>query len=208
MRAIASYHQNTPGEIKQYPVKLEDLLEDHRFPKPMRHLRQIFIDPMTGSRDWGLIEEGGRIIGVYSQSEAVPHKRANFPLAFEVFKEAKSYQEWKFRSVLGATVATSNAAPVAGVAIANPVADAPVNAAEPPKQPVPVSGGNETPQLPTAEAASASSNCQYQYVIDRQGCQNACTVYAAPGCSACLRSALARLAACRRGDALPALATP
>ena len=31
-RAITSYYERTPGSVKRYPMKLEDLLQDPRFP--------------------------------------------------------------------------------------------------------------------------------------------------------------------------------
>jgi len=50
-----------------------------RYPTPRRHLRRLFIDPITGKADWGLVTapEGG-IMGIYSQSDREPQKRANF----------------------------------------------------------------------------------------------------------------------------------
>ena len=41
-QAIASYYEQSPG-AKQYPRKLEELLQDNRFPKPKRHLSLIHI---------------------------------------------------------------------------------------------------------------------------------------------------------------------
>ena len=49
--AIASYYNKSPG-AKVYPRKLEDLLEDTRFPMPQHHLRRVYNDPMTGKADW------------------------------------------------------------------------------------------------------------------------------------------------------------
>lgn len=55
------------------------MLLDKRYPTPRRHLRRLFVDPITGKTDWGLVNapEGG-IMGVYSLSEREPMKRANF----------------------------------------------------------------------------------------------------------------------------------
>ena len=76
--AIGSYVQAQPRPA-QYPMTLEDLLLDKRFPAPRRHLRRVFVDPVTGKSEWGLVRapEGG-IMGVYSLSEREPLKRANF----------------------------------------------------------------------------------------------------------------------------------
>jgi type II secretory pathway pseudopilin PulG len=77
-QAIRSYVQSGP-RAGQYPVALEDLLQDSRYPTPRRHLRRLFVDPITGNVDWGLVTapEGG-IMGVYSLSDREPLKRASF----------------------------------------------------------------------------------------------------------------------------------
>jgi type II secretory pathway pseudopilin PulG len=77
-QAIRSYLQAGP-KIGQYPATLEDLLLDRRYPTIRRHLRRVFVDPITGKADWVLISapEGG-IMGVSSRSEREPLKRANF----------------------------------------------------------------------------------------------------------------------------------
>jgi hypothetical protein len=51
--AIGLYYQRTPGAIKRYPERLEDLLEDRRYLTTARYLRQIYRDPMTGKTQWG-----------------------------------------------------------------------------------------------------------------------------------------------------------
>jgi type II secretory pathway pseudopilin PulG len=96
-RAITAYYEQGPAGVKQFPAKLEDLLQDRRFPTTRRHLRKVFADPMTGKRDWGLVRgPGGSITGVFSNSEAVPIKRAEFPAAYKQFESAKSYRDWRF----------------------------------------------------------------------------------------------------------------
>jgi len=56
-KAIMSYYNNPLTGIRQYPEKLDDLLEDKRGAVPIRHLRKIFIDPMTLTDEWGLVIE-------------------------------------------------------------------------------------------------------------------------------------------------------
>ncbi len=56
-KAIMSYYNNQLTGVRQYPESLEDLLEDKRGPVPIRHLRRIYIDPMTMDDEWGLVEE-------------------------------------------------------------------------------------------------------------------------------------------------------
>jgi len=94
--AIKSYYLKGPGG-QAYPKKLEDLVEDKRFPMPMRHLRRIYPDPITASTDWGLVEApGGGIMGVYSKSEAKPIKQSNFSARQAGFEDAASYTKWTF----------------------------------------------------------------------------------------------------------------
>jgi len=97
--AITSYHDAAKATTtaSRYPESLEQLLEDKRGPKPLRHLRKIFFDPMTNSFEWGLIEqEDGGITGVYSLSTLSPIKRGGFPENYAKFEKAKNYQDWQF----------------------------------------------------------------------------------------------------------------
>jgi type II secretory pathway pseudopilin PulG len=94
--AIGSYYNKSPG-AKVYPKKLEDLLEDNRFPMPQRHLRRVYRDPMTGSQEWGLVEApGGGFMGVHSLSEETPIKSGNFSVKAEEFEGAEHYAKWMF----------------------------------------------------------------------------------------------------------------
>lgn len=71
--AIQSYRKVVlPDGSSQWPTQLEDLLEDRRGPKPVRHLRRLWPDPITGQAQWGLIKEGLGIKGVFSDSPAKP----------------------------------------------------------------------------------------------------------------------------------------
>lgn len=103
-QAIGSYYESSPGMPRRYPDSLEKLLLDNRFPTVKRHLRKIFIDPMTASGEWGLVRRPGiGIIGVYSLSTQAPLKRANFHERYTVFEEAESYRDWKFTYSPGGT---------------------------------------------------------------------------------------------------------
>ena len=91
--ALASYYK--VGQI--WPQSLEQLLEDKRFPMPVRHLRKLYRDPMTGEADWELIEApGGGVMGVRSRSEEAPIKTANFSSLNAAFEKALAYSDWKF----------------------------------------------------------------------------------------------------------------
>ena len=96
--AIASYYNRTPGGAKVFPRKLEDLLEDKRFPMPQRHLRKVYPDPMTGAAQWGLVEVpgGAGIMGVHSLSEETPIKSGNFWANDAAFEGAARYADWQF----------------------------------------------------------------------------------------------------------------
>ncbi|TMH41352.1 MAG: type II secretion system protein [Betaproteobacteria bacterium] len=94
--AIASYYNKSPG-AKVYPKKIDELLEDNRFPMAQHHLRRLYRDPMTESTDWGLVEApGGGFMGVYSRSEETPIKTGNFAAAEQAFEAAEHYTKWMF----------------------------------------------------------------------------------------------------------------
>ena len=96
--ALRSYAQASPQGQPTQPTSLEALLRDPRFPNPRRHLRRIFVDPMTGMAEWGLVRsgEGGPILGVYSLSQARPLKIAKFDERFVNFDNKQHLSDWKF----------------------------------------------------------------------------------------------------------------
>jgi hypothetical protein len=95
--AIASYAKATPGPVPRYPVKLEDMLNDNRYPGVKRHLRRIYRDPMTGKTEWGLIPApGGGIQGVYSLSTDKPLKVSGFDYDDRMLVGAATYADWRF----------------------------------------------------------------------------------------------------------------
>jgi type II secretory pathway pseudopilin PulG len=106
-QAIGSYYESTPGNIKQYPTKLEDLLLDDRSQTIKRHLRKIYNDPITNTTEWGLELQKSKIIGVSSLSEMKPIKKKGFPILYEKFSEFSRYSDWKFIYI----PVTANAAP-------------------------------------------------------------------------------------------------
>lgn len=87
----------TASRLQAYPMRLDDLLLDPRYPNPHRYLRKIWLDPITGSADWGLVQgPNGEIFGVYSRSQAKPIKQANFSLADAAFEGKDKYSDWQF----------------------------------------------------------------------------------------------------------------
>ena len=53
--ALGRYAERTPLGHLPVPQRLDELLIDRRFPKPQRHLRQLYADPFTGQPDWELV---------------------------------------------------------------------------------------------------------------------------------------------------------
>ena len=96
--ALRSYAAATPPGKPTQPPTLQDLLKDPRFPNPRRHLRKIFVDPMTGKAEWGVIWLGDKIgvLGVYSLSDARPLKIANFDIRFLNMENREKISDWKF----------------------------------------------------------------------------------------------------------------
>ena len=87
-QAIALYYHRSPGSVKRYPQKLEDLLEDPRHLSTARYLRKIYTDPITGKAEWGLIQgPAGGIMGVHSLSVT---------RSIRQLEGARTYQEWRF----------------------------------------------------------------------------------------------------------------
>jgi len=90
------YYATPPGQRRALPPSLQELLEDHRFPTPVRHLRQLYPDPLGGGADWGLVHSGDRVAGVYSQSAAVPLKQKGFMPQDAAFEGRDAYKDWAF----------------------------------------------------------------------------------------------------------------
>lgn len=118
-RAITSYYESSPG-VQRFPTSLAALVRDERYPTVRRHLRKIYVDPMTGTAQWGLVKqpEGG-IVAVYSLSSARPLRTGNFTGAQEAFAGKPKYSDWIFRSEVAAVV-TSNMQTTAPAAMALP----------------------------------------------------------------------------------------
>lgn len=93
--ALRSYYENTPQPPKQYPKSIDELLDDQRFGLPMRHLRRLYRDPITGQAQWGLVRAGGRIVGVHSLAEGRPFK-TDFQGPDAAFAGAQRYDQWVF----------------------------------------------------------------------------------------------------------------
>jgi type II secretory pathway pseudopilin PulG len=95
--AIERYFLAFPGRF-QYPQNLDELLKDSRSAAGKRHLRQKYMDPITGE-DFEVIRDltkGNRITGVYSKSDKEPIRTTGFDDPYKEFEGKKKYNEWKF----------------------------------------------------------------------------------------------------------------
>jgi type II secretory pathway pseudopilin PulG len=183
--ALKSYAAVTPRGQPQQPRTLQDLLRDPRFPGVRRHLRKIFVDPVTGKPEWGVMYLGDKVgvIGVYSLSNAAPLKVANFDLRFTNLENKEKISDWKFmmpgqgaalvapRNTLGAPtlfgqpprgpgVPSSTATAVVqsnDVQVTGSGAAAPVAPAEPPPQEAPPVEEPPPPE-PPAEPVDAKQD--------------------------------------------------
>lgn len=202
-QAIVSYYDNSPQGARQFPLKLEDLLRDQRFPVIKRHLRRIYQDPMTGTRDWGLMREGGRIVGIYSQSQAVPLKTAGFSEEQEAFAKAESYRDWQFVYVAstGKESAEGSDTPAAGSANPSPATDNALPSASP------ASSASGSAPPPSRENLNA---CLEQRMSDTSACSAYCMDNKGNSgkCMQCNASVLLRYRACMANGSIPSLAMP
>ena len=96
--AIRRYYFATSPRV--FPASFDELLEDKRFPIPVRHLRKLYPDPITGAAEWGAVRVADRITGIYSLSEQQPIKQANFEAVNAQFAGKTSYRDWQFIVVL------------------------------------------------------------------------------------------------------------
>ena len=96
--ALRSYAAATPPGQPQQPPTLSALLRDPRVPQLRRHLRKLYVDPITGRAEWGLLYQPGSngIIGVHSLSPAAALKVGNFEARFVGFDGKARLSEWHF----------------------------------------------------------------------------------------------------------------
>jgi type II secretory pathway pseudopilin PulG len=161
--ALRSYAAATPKGFTPVPPTLQDLLKDPRFPGTRRHLRKIFVDPITGGTEWGIVYQGDKVgvLAVHSLSQARPLKVANFDARFPHFENREHLSEWKFSAAEGVPVTPARqplapvAPPLTPPAPAVPAAappEAPADAPEAEPEPAPEPA---TPQEPEDEKEAA-----------------------------------------------------
>ncbi|MFS2004969.1 type II secretion system protein [Duganella sp. CT11-25] len=93
--ALERYYTADPGQ-NQYPLTLEELLKDPRFPNARRHLRRLYADPITGKAEWSLVLQQGRIVGIRSLSTQRPIKQDNFDDDDAGLARKSRYADWVF----------------------------------------------------------------------------------------------------------------
>jgi hypothetical protein len=95
--AIGRYYETQLAAGRhEYPTSLVDLLQDQRVPGIKRHLRKIFVDPMTGKAEWGLVKIGERVVGVHSLSDKLPIKQDGFEVEDLNLRGKQKVSEWVF----------------------------------------------------------------------------------------------------------------
>ncbi len=91
-QALDSFYDHAPtGQAKRLPMTWQELLHDTRQPEPVRHLRQLWPDPVTGG-SWGVIREGPFIKGVFSTSKGRPLRAP---------EGVGTYDAWRFEQGQG-----------------------------------------------------------------------------------------------------------
>ena len=197
--ALRSYVQRSPAGVRRFPNTLDELLEDRRQPIPVRHLRRIFVDPMTRRAEWGLLRQpDGGIRGVYSLSTGRPFRTDDLPGGLTA---VATYAEWKFAvddaapvpvgGVAGAAVPGSGA-PVSAVM---PGGGSPGKGASPPPPPPPVMVVPEEPPAPPPQLERNPCELRYSSGLARcQGLRNPSREL-----TACKDAAYQDLRSCRLG---------
>ena len=162
--ALQSYASATPAGQPAQPPSLQELLKDPRYPGVRRHLRKIFVDPMTGKAEWGVVYLANQVgvIAVYSLSDAKPIKISNFPSRFQAFDGKAHISEWKF-SMMGNGISTPPVVSAQQTAVVAPVGPsaAPGNALENPVFPSETPSVSPAPVVPTAPPPTVQTAPEY-----------------------------------------------
>ena len=203
--AIERYRQADQGPAARYPRKLEELVVDQRSALPRHHLRQLYPDPITGLRQWGLIRlPDGGIAGVHSLSDRTPLRRSP-PTAGQTDGPAGSYRQWRFVAVSALESMPAAEPPIA----AAEVEVLPATAVKEADVPAPTAAAEDSPiarvQRPRFQdfRLRGPEACDRIVAFDRQTCaDHAARAGDAAGAS-CLDSALQRNLACALADDAP-----
>ena len=140
--AIGRFAAAHAQQAQPYPTTLEQLLGGDDRRAPVRYLRRLYVDPITGNADWGLVKSAlGGITGVYSRSELRPIRTRAAPDAADLgiaFATAKTYRDWVFAGGAAAGSATGNGGAQGAIPGWNYLRDGepPLNWESPPAAPV------------------------------------------------------------------------
>lgn len=156
--ALQSYADATPAGMPTQPPSLQELIRDPRFTQVRRHLRQIYVDPMTGKAEWGIVYLANKagVVAVYSLSDAKPVKIGNFPPRYMGFEGKQKISDWRFAAT-GKAGAPGTAAAMPAVpsglpnAPGQPALPPPVPPAEPAPAPEAPAEQGEPPVAPPSE---------------------------------------------------------
>lgn len=110
-RALASYQASPLATVPEFPKELAELVEDRRGPRMLRHLRTVPLDPATSRRDWIVVREAGRVVGVRSASTRPPLRKVGFPPEYVAFEKARTLGDWTFTAAAAAAAAAKPTAP-------------------------------------------------------------------------------------------------
>jgi len=148
--ALKSYADATPAGMPPQPPSLKELLKDPRFPGTRRHLRKLFVDPMTGKAEWGILYLGDKVgvLAVYSLSDAKPVKVGNFPARYTGFEGKAHISDWKFSMALAGAVPSEMTGPSPRVTAPPPGQQQTAPPSIPPPPPPPVEAPVSAPEPP------------------------------------------------------------
>lgn len=194
--AIGSYYEYAAASPKQYPSSLEQLLRDNRSPVTRHHLRKIYLDPMTGKAEWGLVRQKGRIVGIFSLS-------SQQPIMMRLAKKAAHYSDWQFTYVpMGADNSSADPTPALSTDV---MATPSINST--PETAQNESGANSSNSGGGSNSPGTNSNpppvikdksaCYAQKSMDYSECSLVCIrIDNETACNACMSSLFSRFNAC------------
>lgn len=98
--AIEHYYRMSPAGGQRLPQRVDDLLQDDRFPTPVRHLREAYGDPMLPGQPLEILRTpAGEIRGVASSSPDAPIRQTAWSdghHALAAPSPSTRYRDWQF----------------------------------------------------------------------------------------------------------------
>jgi hypothetical protein len=94
--------QRSPLARREFSLLERAVVGASRMPGTRRYLRQLYADPLTGRREWGLIRDAlGSIQGVYSLADGRPIRRQGFGVIPGKFRRGRELPAVDFRPTTG-----------------------------------------------------------------------------------------------------------